>query len=80
MFGAVVLEQPGGLVMHSVFREHPVGAALQPLVNGIARSLIGIHYHLMHFLQEELEKIHMPDFIRNFVGPLVSNCKFCQFD
>ncbi len=39
ILGAVILEQPGGIVMENAFDKYDVLSTFQPLVNGIANKL-----------------------------------------
>ncbi|CAG2114216.1 unnamed protein product, partial [Medioppia subpectinata] len=61
ILGAVIIEQPGGLVMESAFDKYDVMSTFQPLVNGIGSNLVGIQTsRLSTFLHQTAPKGKLP--------------------
>ncbi|CAG2173785.1 unnamed protein product [Oppiella nova] len=61
ILGAVIIEQPGGLVMENAFDKYDVMSTFQPLVNGIGSNLVGIQTsRLSTFLHQTSPKGKLP--------------------
>lgn len=71
ILGAVIVEQPGGLVMQAAFEKYQTMASFQPLVNGVASNLVGIQTSRMStYLHSRVKKGQLPDENPRFcVGP-----------
>nr|XP_046918261.1 solute carrier family 41 member 3-like [Dermatophagoides farinae] len=61
ILGAVIIEQPGGVVMEKAFQNYKVMSTFQPLVNGIGSNLVGIQTSRMStFLHASAPKGLLP--------------------
>ncbi|XP_054165098.1 solute carrier family 41 member 3-like [Oppia nitens] len=61
ILGAVIIEQPGGLVMGDAFDKYDVMSTFQPLVNGIGSNLVGIQTsRLSTYLHQTAPKGKLP--------------------
>ena len=79
MLLSVLLEQPGAVVMQGSFQNNQLVSAIQPIVNGVARNIIGIQAgHVTFNLKSEMAKNEgkMPVIWRQFLGPFCSKGKF----
>ena len=71
ILGAVIVEQPGGIVMQAAFAQFDVMSTFQPLVNGIGSNLVGIQTSRMStYLHSVSKKGQLPDSNPRYcVGP-----------
>ena len=63
ILSAIVVEQPGGLVMASAFERYPTISTIQPLVNGIGSNLVAIQTSRMStYLHSMSDHVSTVDF------------------